>query len=289
MMASACPGWRTRAGLAAIALLAVGCGNGDDDNPVAPEAAALIVDRALDADRTADFLRVIFLPASVEATTLGAPSAVRVFVASSTYFIPALALAEVADFLGVPDAAELDLIGLRCQPDQPNALDVRLAIWPQVFAIIQGDLGGGFSCPPPPGAPPENAVYCLAVAYTDDAGTVVTRPLATALEFGAELLENPDSAAIVRRRYGIFPAFTGLGLTVRGSAAGPRLTAAEALHATVSPEYLVRNVTLAEGACRCIRVAPYAGRSMDPFDPELIRRHGGLGVCRSVPKLRFAG
>jgi hypothetical protein len=275
--------------LAAIALLAVGCGSGDDDNPVASEAPALTVDRALDVQRTADFLRMIFLPASVEPTTLGAPSAVRVFVASSAYFIPALALAEVADFLGVPDATELDLIGLRCQPDQPSALDARLAIWPQVFAIIQSDLGGGFSCPPPPGAPPENAVYCLAAAYTDSADTVVTRPLAAALEFGAELLENPDSAAVARRRYGIFPAFTGLGLTVRGSAAGPRLTAAEVLHATVSPEYLVRNATLTDGGCRCIRVAPYAGRSMDPFDPDFIRRQGALGACRSVPKLRFAG
>jgi hypothetical protein len=249
----------------------------------------LVVDRALDASRTEDFLRIVFLPSNVDPTTLGAPAAVRVFVGASAYFTPALALAEVADFFGVPEAADLDLIGLRCQPDDGGALDAQLATWPNAFAIIRSDLGSQYTCPPPPDAPPENAVYCIAAAYVDEPATVTARPLTAALEIGAGLLEDHATADIVRRRYGIYPAFSGLGLTVRGSADGRPFTAAEALQASVSPEYLVRNATLSAAGCRCIRVAPYAGRGMDPLDPQFIRRAGGAGRCRSVPRLRFAG
>lgn len=273
--------------IACLALLA-GCGDDGDQPAKQPDTPALIVDRSHDVERTTDFVRIIYVPASVEVTTLGAPSAVRVFVGASTYFIPALALTEVAAFLGVPDAAELDFVAMRCQPDDAVALDVRFATWPHVFEIIRDDLGGQYVCPPPAGAPPENAVYCLAAAYADDSATVVARPLATALEFGAELLENSAAADVVRRRYGIYPGFSGLGLTISGSASGQPLNAADTLQAAIVPEYLVRNATLADGGCRCIRVAPYANRAMDPLDPRFISEQGDLGRCRAVPKLRFA-
>ncbi len=273
--------------LVVLGCMVAACGDGGNGEALTGDTPALIVDRALDVGQTNDFLRMIFLPASVEPTTLGAPGAVRVFVGASAYFIPALAVAEVAAFFGGQEVADQDLIGMRCQPDNVAALDALLASWPQVFAIIRSDLGGQYSCPPPPDAPPENAVYCLALAYVDQADSLVARPLATALEFGAELLEDPASATVVRSRYGIHLAFSGLGLTVKGSGAGQPSTAAEILQASVSPEYLVHNATLGAGGCRCIRVAPYAGRGMDPFDPELIRREGDLGRCRSLPRLRF--
>src|SRR4029450_7299725 len=130
------------------------------------------------------------------------------FVGASAYFTPPLALAEVAEFFGVPEAVGLDLIGLRCQPDDGAALDAQLATWPSAFAIIRNDLGERYSCPPPPGGPPENAIYCIAAAYIDEAAAVVARPLATALEFGAGLLEDPATAAVVRSRYGIYPSFS---------------------------------------------------------------------------------
>jgi hypothetical protein len=277
---------RRVAGLVLCCALLAGCG--DDDNGSAPaETPALLVERAHDAERTNDFLRIAFLPASVEPTTLGAPGAVRVFVAASPYFIPALALAEVAAFLGTPEVADLDFVGMRCQPAEPAALAARLATWPQVFDIIRADLGGQYSCPPPAAAPPENAVYCIAAAYVDQPDAVVARPLAAALEFGAGLLEDGATADIVRRRYGIHPAFSGLGLSVLGSADGHPLSAAESLQRAVSPEYLVRNATLGAGGCRCIRVAPYPARGMDPLDPQFISQQGDLGRCRAVPKLRF--
>lgn len=273
-------------GLFLCLALLTGCGD-DGDGGTAPETPALIVDRSHDPERTNDFLRIIFLPASVVPTTLGAPSAVRVFVAASPYFSPALALSEVAAFLGAPEVADQDFIGMRCQPDDPAALAARLATWPLVFEIIRGDLGGQYTCPPPSGAPPENAVYCIAAAYMDEASTVVARPLATALEFGAGLLEDATTADIVRRRYGLHPAFSGLGLSVLGSTDEQALTAAESLQGAVSPEYLVRNATLGDAGCRCIRVAPYTGRGMDPLDPRFISQQGDFGRCRAVPKLRF--
>ena len=116
----------------------------------------------------------------------------------------------------------------------------------------------------------------------------MARALANALEFGAELLEDPGTANVVRMRYGVYPGFSGLGLTVRGSASSPALTAAETLRDAVSAEYLVRNATLADAGCECIRVAPYDGRAMDPLDPRFIRDAGGAGTCHSVPRLRFA-
>ena len=279
--------WTGRGVLLTAALLAA-CGDDGGGSSGGGEAPALVVDRSHDVEQTGDFLRIIFLPAGVEPTTLGAPSAVRVFVAASAYFSPPLALAEVASFFGIPEDTPRDLVALRCRPDDPSALDARLATWPQVFGIIRTDLEGQYACPPPAAAPPENAVYCLAAAYTDQADGVVARPLATALEFGAGLLEDTGAAGVVRTRYGIYPAFSGLGLSVKGSGDGRPFSAADALQAAVSPEYLVRNATLGDGGCRCIRVAPYPMRSMDPLDPKFIHQAGDLGRCRSVPELRFA-
>lgn len=281
-------GWLAALLVGALAL-AGGCGDDGGGGSAAPAAPVLTVDRSHDPERTGDYLRLVFVPASVPVTTLGAPGAVRVFVAASDYFIPPLALDEVADFVGVPDVADRDLVALRCAPADPAALDARLATWPTLFDVIRADLGGQYACPPPAGAPPENAVYCIAAAYQDDASVVVARALATALEFGAGLLEDPATAEVTRRRYGVYPGYSGLGLAVRGSSASPPLTAAETLRDAVATEYLARNITLADAGCHCIRVAPYEGRAMDPLDPRFIDRAGGFGSCRQVSRLRIAG
>ena len=269
-------------------LALTGCGDDHDGASAAPEAPALVVDRSHDPEQVGDYLRIIFVPASVQVTTLGAPGAVRVFVAATDYFTPPLALDEVEDFVGVPDVPDRDLVALRCTPAAAATLDARFASWPALFDVIRADLGGQYTCPPPAGAPPENAVYCTAAAYDDQPSVVVARALSTALEFGAGLLEDPATANVVRGRYGVYPGFSGLGLAVRGSASNPPMTAAETLRDAVSAEYLARNASLADAACDCIRVAPYEGRAMDPLDPQFIREAGGSGTCRTVPRLRFA-
>ncbi|MDX2166310.1 MAG: hypothetical protein SF182_04580 [Deltaproteobacteria bacterium] len=273
--------------LAGLALLVGACGDGSSGGARA-ETPARLVDGSHDALATADFLRLIFVPSSVQVTTLGGPRAVRVFVAASSYFTPALPLDEVAAYLGVPDNPALDLVALRCTPSPDSAVDARFASWPHVFDIVRADLAGQYTCPPPSGAAPENSVYCVAAGYSDPPLHVVARGLGSALLTGAGLLEEAATAEVMRVRYGIYPSFSGLGLTVAGSGDGRAFSAADSLAAAVSPEYLLRNASLADAGCRCIRVAPYDGRADDPLDPRFIEQRGGQGSCRSVSRLRRA-
>jgi hypothetical protein len=278
---------RLHAILLAALLLLTACGS-DSSSGARNEAPARLVDGSHDALATNDFLRLIFVPSSVPVTTLGGPRAVRVFVAASAYFSPPLPLDEVAAYLGVPDNPDLDLVALRCTPRDTAAVDARFASWPHVFDVIRADLGGQYTCPPPSGAAPENTVYCVATGYTDPALHVVARGLGNALLSGAGLLEEAATAEVMRVRYGIYPSFSGLGLTVAGSGDGRAFTAADSLAAAVSPEYLLRNATLADAGCRCIRVSPYGGRADDPLDPRFIDQRGAAGSCRSVSRLRRA-
>jgi hypothetical protein len=273
--------------LLGLAFLLAACGDSSSGG-TRSEAPARLVDGSHDPLATADFLRLIFVPSSVQVTTLGGPRAVRVFLGASEYFIPALPLDEVAAYLGVPDNPDLDLVALRCTPRADAPVDARFASWPHVFDIVRADLAGQYTCPPPSGAPPENTVYCVAAGYTDPALHVVPRGLANALLSGAGLLEQAATAEVMRVRYGIYPSFSGLGLSIAGSGDGRAFTAADSLAAAVSPEYLLRNATLADAGCRCIRVAPYSGRADDPLDPRFIDQRGGVGSCRSVSRLRRA-
>jgi hypothetical protein len=58
---------------------------------------------------------------------------------------------------------------------------------------------------------------------------------------------------------------------------------------SVSSEYILKNVSLAEAGCRCISVAPYPGRSNDPLDPDFISQAGGDGTCKAVDRLARQG
>ncbi|MFI5322829.1 MAG: hypothetical protein ACHQ6U_04700 [Thermodesulfobacteriota bacterium] len=53
-------------------------------------------------------------------------------------------------------------------------------------------------------------------------------------------------------------------------------------------EYLVRNATIIEGGCFCIRVPPSEGREEDPLDPDFIMKNGGFGECNIVDRLGSA-
>jgi hypothetical protein len=249
----------------------------------ADEAPAAVTARSRNVDQIDDFLRILFLPPGVKPTTLGSASARWAFFGASDFFRPPLSLAETLTFPGLVSAPTQDLVVLRCVPPA-QAAEPTLATWPNVFARIVADLGAQYACPAPAGAA-ENEVYCLARGFTDTPSTIVSRPVHGALGVGIAMLEDPARAEVLRRAYGIHPAFSGLGFSVRDSGDGAAMLGAEVLRRSVVPEYLLKNVTLAEAGCRCISVPPYPGREAAPLDPDQVARDGGLGRCVDVATL----
>jgi hypothetical protein len=88
--------------------------------------------------------------------------------------------------------------------------------------------------------------------------------------------------------YGIGYGFSGLGFAVKNSfLAGQSvaLTAGQALEQSVVPEYLLNNVTLSEGNCRCIRVKPYAGRDQGLLNWGAVTAAGNQNLCTPLTSL----
>ncbi|HML95505.1 MAG TPA: hypothetical protein PKC29_08775 [Thermodesulfobacteriota bacterium] len=271
--------------IAVLMLLAAACDDGGGGKNHG-EAVASVVERSRDAGQTNDFLRLIFLPADVTTDTLGRPGALRVFVSVASYFEPPLSLFKTADFFGIPVGEaqrQLDLVALRCLPEDPAVIDPGLATWPRVFELLTSDLGGEFTCPPDSDSP-ANELYCLAAGFEDAPGADVTGSIENAMGLGAAIMSDADLSAALRQVYGIDPSFSGLGFSVNASA-GNSLTAAQALESSVVTEYLVRNATFEEAGCFCVRVPPYEGREDDPLDVDFIVSHGGFGECRTVDRL----
>jgi hypothetical protein len=62
--------------------------------------------------------------------------------------------------------------------------------------------------------------------------------------------------AQVSRRFGLFTAFTGLGYAAEGTGSSPSFDSAQAAQAMGIPDFVLKNVTLAEAGCfasRCHR------------------------------------
>lgn len=271
--------------LAFLLLLTASCDEGSGGRNRG-EPVASVVERSRDANQTNDFLRLIFLPADVTTDTLGRPGALRVFVSVASYFEPPLSLFKTADFFGIPVGEaqrQMDLVALRCLPEDPAVIDPGLATWPRVFELLASDLGGEFTCPPDPDSP-VNELYCLAAGFEDVPGEDVSGTIENALGLGAAVMSDPELSAALRQLYGIDPSFSGLGFSVNASA-GNTMTAARALEASVVTEYLVKNATFEEAGCFCIRIPPYEGREDDPLDVDFIVSHGGFGECRTVDRL----
>jgi hypothetical protein len=104
-----------------------------------------------------------------------------------------------------------------------------------------------------------------------------------AMSVGAALFDSgfPELAATLKKYYGIYPAFSGLGFSVKGSGDGHSLTALEALRQSITPEYLLKNVQLGVAGCHCVVVDPYAGRSWDPLDPDWIWSRGDSACVKA--------
>jgi hypothetical protein len=237
-----------------------------------------------------DYLRVAFVPAGVPVTTLSRPGALRAFLTATPLYAPALRVADLPAYSGLQNDDAAVLVAMRCRPPDPRVVDALLATWPNVFLAIGRDVTlDPAACAVAP-ANPATAVACFAREFTDPASTDVPTSLAATLGYAAALFDGRHLAIAgwLRDKYGIFPSFSGLGYSVKGSydLATEPMTSQQILVASVSPEYLLRNVTLAAAGCRCIAVAPYPGRSRAPLDPDFVARAGGDGVCTTVEALR---
>ncbi len=271
--------------LSVFYFLSVSCDEGSGSEP-GQESPAVIVENSRNVNETNDFLRIAFLPRNVVPTQLGRPSALRVFVGASVFYEPPVSVEKTAAFFGIPvgqNERELDLVAFRCIPGEPAALEPNLATWPRVFELLTHDLDGQFTCPPDVSSP-ENVLFCLAEDYADTPSDIIAESLANAIGLGAFIMLDPDLAGVLGSLYGISSSFSGIGFAVNGSS-GNALTAEEALVRSVVPEYLVKNATLIEGGCFCIRVPPYEGREEDPLDMDFIMKKGGFGECNFVDRL----
>jgi hypothetical protein len=158
-----------------------------------------------------------------------------------------------------------------------------------VFLAIQRDVPVQQDGCSAPAANPAIEMTCYARAFSDSPATSVPLSLAATFSYAGKLYE-PEHAALAKwlqDSYGIYPAFAGSGYSIKDSYSlgSEPMTSQQILMKSVSSEYLLKNVSLADAGCRCISVAPYPGRSDDVLDPDFISRAGGDGICKPVEKL----
>ncbi len=249
---------------------------------------AVITDYSRDTAYTNDFLRITYLPIDVVPQYLGGPSALRVFATATRFFIPPSSLAATSSYPGLVNDNTKAVVLFRCRPPDRSLVDPFLAIWPKVFAAISEDFSGmGFTCPAGDGMTPENELWCMVKDFIDSPEPAAPTSLEHAMSVGAALFDpsHPELAAALKKYYGIYPAFSGLGFSVKGSGDGHSLSAQEALRQSIVPEYLLDNVQLGVAGCHCVIVDPYVGRSFDPVDPNWIWSRG-TSSCVKAAKLR---
>ena len=243
-----------------------------------------------------DFLRVTFVSAGTSVTSLARPGALRGFATATDFYLPPLPLKEFPLYSGLINDDTKTLVALRCRPAKPESVDAVLATWPNLFHAIERDVHRDVaecSAISPASKPdPELQAFCFARAYNDPAGSTVPRTLASTFDYAAKAFdpENKALADWLRAQYGVFPAFSGLGFSVKDSynLDTQPMDAAQLLVKSVSPEYVLKNVSLKEAGCRCISVAPYPGRADDRLDPKFIAKAGGDGECKVVKSLTHA-
>ena len=274
------------AGLAALVLTAASCGS--SSAKAAPSNPAAITNISRDTAQTNDFLRFSWVSPGTPVTSLGRPGALRAFLTATSFFQPALPLSQTATYPGLEDQPAQDLVVLRCIPPEKEPVDAILATWPNVFAAVQRDLGSqSFTCPYT-GNSADHEIYCIAKQFDDTPSGVVVTTLANVLATANTLFDpaHPELAKWLKTYYGIYPAFSGLGFSVKDSynlSSSNPTTSAEVLQKSVVPEYLLANVSLSDAGCRCIRVAPYAGRDQANIEPDFVWNKGGVGSCAPVP------
>jgi hypothetical protein len=273
-----------------VAATIVACGCANHRVNVAPSAAAPVV--VLDEVRETlpnDYLRVSFLSAGTAVTSLSRPGALRAFATATPLYLPPLKLADMPYYSGLINDDKNVLVAMRCRPPHPETVDAVLATWPNVFLAIERDVP--FKAGDCNGQPADTATQmaCFADAFTDPPATAVPTSLAHTFNYAGTLYDGNHAALAkwLQSNYGIYPAFAGTGYSVKDSYSldTQPMTSQQILVKSISSEYILKNVPLADAGCRCISVAPYPGRSNDPLDPDFIAQAGGDGVCKSVDRL----
>ncbi|HEY2362347.1 MAG TPA: hypothetical protein VGK36_14595 [Candidatus Angelobacter sp.] len=276
-----------------VVLFATGCAahrRASAANPAqVPTLAPVLISDSVRESVPGDYLRVSFLSAGTPVTNLSRPGALRAFTTATALYSPPLKLVDMPYYSGLENNNEKVLVAMRCRPHRPEAVDAVLATWPNVFLAVQRDVSlPSGACEK---APTDTATQmaCFAKAFSDPTATKVPSSLAHTFNYAATLYD-PDHAALaqwLQNNYGIYPAFSGMGYSVKDSYSLDKqpMTSQEMLVKSVSSEYILKNVTLAEAGCRCISVAPYPGRSNDPVDPDFISQAGGDGTCKTVDRL----
>jgi len=254
-----------------------------------PAQAPVVVSGSVREGLPNDYLRVSFLPAGVKPTSLSRPGALRAFATATPLYEPPLRVKDLPYYSGLANDDTRVLVAMRCRPPQPGKVDAVLATWPNVFLAIQRDVPvQSNDCATPP-ADTAMQMACYARAFSDPPATAVPVALARTFDYAAVLYDGGHAAMAkwLQDNYGIYPAFAGSGYSIKDSYSldSQPMTSQQILINSVSSEYILKNVSLADAGCRCISVAPYAGRSDAPLDPDFIAKAGGDGVCTSVQKL----
>jgi hypothetical protein len=259
----------------------------------ASSAPAPIV--AVDLAREAlpgDYLRISFLSAGTPVTTLSRPGALRAFTTATVLYSPPLKVSEMPYYSGLENNDNNVLVAMRCRPLHPEAVDAVLATWPNIFLAIQRDVPLASGACESPSSDPGRQVACFARAFSDPPASKAPSALAHTFAYAATLFDDNHTALAqwLKNNYGIYPAFSGTGYSVKDSYSLDKqpMTSQQMLVKSVSSEYVLKNVSLAEAGCRCIAVKPYKDRSGDPLDPEFVWNAGGDGVCKSIQKLESA-
>jgi hypothetical protein len=267
-------------------LLMCGCAAHRVNVAVAP--APIVVSDTARETLPNDYLRVGFLKPGTQVSSLSRPGAIRAFATATPLYEPPLKVGELPYYSGIINDDQSDLVAIRCRPPHPETVDAVLATWPNVFSAIGRDvpLENG-ACAEP--ANTAALVACYAKDYTDTPGTAVPTSLARTFDYAGMLFDadHAEMAKWLKDNYGIFPAFAGTGYSIRDSyfLDSQPMTSQQILVKSVSSEYILKNVSLAEAGCRCVRVPAYAGRAEDRLDPGFILKAGGEGSCATVDRL----
>lgn len=251
-------------------------------------APAVVVDNIRES-LPGDYLRISFVSAGVQVTSISRPGSLRGFATATAQYQPPLALRNFPAYSGLIYDDKKVLVAMRCRPPDPVKVDALLATWPNIFLAIEHDMPDqGHDCASPQPNLPAKAA-CFAKSFDAPADTSATRSLAHAFDF-AERLDQPENADLrkwLQSNYGIYPAFSGTGYSVKDSYTLDQqpMNSNQVLAKSVSSEYILKNVPLGTAGCRCITVPAYSGRAEDILDPDQIDTQGGDGICRTLDRL----